>query len=161
MPSSKSLSAAVRSVPDSVALFDRCVEASSGSFLPADLLRRLRHFVNEDRRASVAAQAFAAADRTTLGDLSRASQLEADTLLGNQIPETIALANLARDTGAFAATSFGAGFGGSVWALTTIGDASAFAEEWIRAYRRRVPRVGAVPWFIARPGPPATAIVFP
>ena len=38
-------------------------------------------------------------------------------LLGNQVPETIALARAALAHGAFAACSFGAGFGGSVWAL--------------------------------------------
>ena len=155
-----SLSAAVTAVPDAIDRFDRWADASVGAFSPADLRRRLRHFVNEDRRAPLAAQAFAASDRAALGELSQASQLEAETLLGNQIPETIALAHLARETGAFASSSFGAGFGGSVWALTTTRDAAAFAEEWIRAYQRRMPAVGSVPWFIARPGPPATAIEF-
>ena len=75
--------------------------------------------------------------------------------------ETVALAHLARETGAFASSSFGAGFGGSVWALTSTHDAEAFAEEWVRAYQRRMPAVGPIQWFIARPGPPATEIAFP
>ena len=157
----RSLAAALASTPDALACFDRWVDAATGEFPPNDLRKRLRHFVNEDRRAPLAAQAFATTDRAALGALSRASQLEAESLLGNQIPETIALANLARETGAFAASSFGAGFGGSVWALTATHDAEAFAEEWIRAYQRRLPAVGAVPWFVARPGPPATEITFP
>jgi len=37
--------------------------------------------------------------------------------LGNQIPQTIFLAKTARQLGAVAASAFGAGFGGSVWAL--------------------------------------------
>ncbi len=156
-----SLSAALASTPDAIERFERWVESSPGPFAPNDLRIRLRHFVNEDRRAPLAAQAFADADRTALGELSRDSQMEADTLLGNQIPETIALAHLARETGAFASSSFGAGFGGSVWALTTANDAQAFGEEWIRAYQRRMPALGPVPWFIARPGPPATEITFP
>ncbi|MFA5909534.1 MAG: galactokinase family protein [Vicinamibacterales bacterium] len=156
-----SLSAAVTSAPDALARFDRWLDDGAAPFSPADLRRRLRHFVNEDARAPLAAQAFAAADRGALGDLSRASQLEAESLLGNQIPETVALANLAREVGAFASSSFGAGFGGSVWALTTARDAQAFAEEWTRAYERRMPGVGTVPWFIARPGPPATEITLP
>ena len=155
-----SLSAALTGSPEASDRFDRWVETSSGAFSPDDLRKRLRHFVNEDRRAPLGAQAFAAADRGALGDLSQASQLEAETMLGNQIPETIALAQLARETGAFASSSFGAGFGGSVWALTTTCDAAAFAEEWIRAYERRMPAVGRVPWFIARPGPSATEIAF-
>jgi galactokinase len=156
-----SLAAALASSPDALARFDHWIDGTSGEFGPGDLRNRLRHFVNEDGRAPLAADAFDRADRAAVGDLSQASQLEAETLLGNQIPETIALANLARQTGAFASSSFGAGFGGSVWALTSTGDAEAFAEEWTRAYQRRMPAVGAVPWFVARPGPPATEITFP
>lgn len=156
-----SLAAALASTPDALDRFERWIGGAAGEFRPDDLHNRLRHFVNEDRRAPLAAEAFARADRGALGELSDASQLEAETLLGNQIPETIALAGLARQTGAFAASSFGAGFGGSVWALTTAADAVAFAEEWTRAYQRRMPSIGAVPWFAARPGPPATEITFP
>lgn len=156
-----SLSAAVSSAPDALTRFDRWLDEAAAPFSPADLRKRLRHFVNEDARAPRAAQAFASANRAALGELSRDSQLEAESLLGNQIPETIALASLAREVGAFASSSFGAGFGGSVWALTTTRDAQAFAEEWTRAYERRMPGVGTVPWFVARPGPPATEITLP
>ena len=156
-----SLAAALNSTPDALDRFDRWVDDAAGDFRPEDLRKRLRHFVNEDRRAPLAEQAFATTDRVALGELSRASQLEAESLLGNQIPETIALANLARETGAFASSNFGAGFGGSVWALTSTGDAQAFGEEWLRAYQRRMPSLGPVPWFVARPGPPATEITFP
>ena len=67
--------------------------------------------------------------------LSADSQREADELLGNQIPETILMAKLARDNGAFASSSFGAGFGGSVWALVPAGEAAAFGERWIERLR--------------------------
>jgi len=153
--------AAALATPDAEARFDALVNDATGDFSPGDLRRRLQHFINEDRRGPLAAQAFATTDRAALGDLSRDSQLEAESLLGNQIPETVMLARLARETGAFAASNFGAGFGGSVWALTTTNDAEAFAEEWVRAYQRRQPLVGPVPWFVARPGPPATEIAFP
>ena len=153
--------AAALATPDATARFDGLVDAASGEFSPHDLRQRLRHFVNEDLRAPAAAQAFADTDRMALGELALASQLEAESLLGNQIPETVALAHLARETGAFASSSFGAGFGGSVWALTSTHDAEAFAEEWVRAYQRRMPAVGPIQWFIARPGPPATEIAFP
>ena len=156
-----SLAAALSGAPDAMARFDRLFDTAPGEFSPDDLRKRLRHFVNEDRRAPAAAQAFADIDRAALGRLALASQLEAESLLGNQIPETVALAHLARETGAFAASSFGAGFGGSVWALTASHDAPAFAEEWVRAYQRRMPAVGLIQWFVARPGPPATAIAFP
>ena len=156
-----SLAAALSSAPDAMARFDGLVETAPGELSAADLRKRLRHFVNEDLRAPAAAQAFADTNRSALGELSRTSQLDAELLLGNQIPETIALANLARETGAFAASSFGAGFGGSVWALTATHEAEAFAVEWVRAYQRRMPAVGPVQWFAARPGPPATEIAFP
>jgi len=157
----QSLSAALASTPDSRQRFERWIQDAAGEFAPGDLRNRLQHFVNEDRRAPLAAEAFARTDRAALGELSRASQLEAETLLGNQIPETIALANLARETGAFAASSFGAGFGGSVWALTATADAADFADEWTRAFQRRMRAAAPVPWFVARPGPPATEITFP
>ena len=50
------------------------------------------------------------------------------------------------------------GSGGSVWAAVPRADAAAFGEEWVRAYRRKFPALTDVPWFVARPGPPATAI---
>ena len=87
------------------------------------------------------------------------SQREADELLGNQIPETILMAKLARDNGALASSSFGAGFGGSVWALVPAAEAAAFGERWSAAYARAMPHIGRVAWFAARPGPPATEIV--
>ena len=79
-------------------------------------------------------------------------------MLGNQIPETITLAQLAREVGAFASSSFGAGFGGSVWAAVPTADAQRFGEEWVGAYAQRMPHVGKVDWFVARPGPPATEL---
>jgi galactokinase len=129
---------------------------ADGAFSSADLDRRLRHFVRESSRAPRAAIAFRDADRATLGELSVESQREADELLGNQIPETVLMAKLARNLGAFASSNFGAGFGGSVWALVPTGDAVAFGEEWVRAYARQLPDMGQVPWFVARPGPAAT-----
>jgi galactokinase len=77
--------------------------------------------------------------------MAGASQAEAKSLLDNQVPETVALARSARELGAFAACSFGAGFGGSVWALVDR-DAEAFARRW---------HAGA---FVARPGPPFTPL---
>ncbi len=132
--------------------------SADGAFSIADLDKRLRHFVRETARGPKAAATFRDADRAALGELSAESQREADTLLGNQIPETIAMARLARDLGAFGASSFGAGFGGSVWAAVPLADATAFGEEWTRAYERKMPALGRVPWFVARPGPAATEV---
>jgi galactokinase len=106
------------------------------------LERRLDHFIREDARIDAAVDAFRAADQGRLAHLSAESQTDAETLLGNQIPATVALARSAGELGAFAACSFGAGFGGSVWALVERAKADLFTRRW---------RSDA---FVAWPGPP-------
>lgn len=126
--------------------------ASSGPG-PEALRQRLDHFLAEDAIVCAAARACAEGDAATLGALAQASQAHAEAWLGNQVPETVTLAALARELGAHGATSFGAGFGGSVWALVDHGDAAAFGREWIAAYNARHPGMPNVAWFLARPGP--------
>ena len=126
----RSLADALASSSDAVHVLTARLEPSADSrFSVADLKRRLQHFVRETERAPQAAIAFRSGDRATLGLLSADSQREADELLGNQIPETILMAKLAREHGAFASSSFGAGFGGSVWALVPAGEAAAFGAR--------------------------------
>jgi galactokinase len=128
------------------------------TFSRDQLRRRLAHFVAEDARIPAALAAVACADARAMGELSFATQRDADQLLGNQIPETAALAAMARDTGAFAASSFGAGFGGSVWALVEAQDAAAFASRWQARYLGRFSPSKPVAAFLARPAPPATEL---
>jgi len=85
------------------------------------------------------AQALAAGEADRIGALIDRSQDAAEQLLGNQVPETIALAHLARELGAVAASAFGAGFGGSVWALVRTDRAETFKSEWAERYRSRFP----------------------
>jgi len=129
-----------------------------GAFSVEDLNRRLDHFINESARAPLALEAFRHADRNALGRLADDSQREADSLLGNQIPQTVLLAKLARELGAFAASSFGAGFGGSVWAAVPAAEAESFGQRWIGAYQRQRPEIGTVAWFVSRPGPAAVEV---
>jgi galactokinase len=133
-------------------------EDGRDGFDGAALIRRLEHFIAESARALPAADAFRRADSVTLGELSQGSQDDARELLGNQIPATDRLAALAREVGAFAATSFGAGFGGSVWALVPAGDVDRFPQVWLDAYRREFPELTNVEWFSTRPAPPALAL---
>jgi len=86
------------------------------------------------------------ADARALGAAAAASQDGAEQVLGNQIPETITLVKLARDCGAFAASSFGAGFGGAVWAAAPAADASAVLHQWRSAYVQRFPERAAQVW---------------
>ena len=157
----QSLCAALASHPHASEKLEKWIEHDAtgrGPFSAHELRQRLRHFIRENARPPQAAIAFRDADTKMLGELSADSQRDADELLGNQIPETILLASLARETGAFASSSFGAGFGGSVWAATRTKDAERFGAEWVAAYEKRMPHVGKVDWFVARPGPAATEI---
>src|SRR6185437_4029096 len=107
----------------------------------------------------------AVGDALVRGDLGMAgklidrSQRNVEEWLGNQIPETIMLARHARELGAVAASAFGAGFGGSVYAVVPEGDAERFRSEWSRAYAAAFPRrAQAARFFVTRAGPPAVAL---
>ena len=68
------------------------------------------------------------------------SQWLAEQLLKNQVPETIFLAAEARRLGALAASSFGAGYGGSVWAMVDREKTELFLEYWGKAYFNNFPQ---------------------
>ena len=74
-----------------------------------------------------------------MGEQAARSQALADEVLGNQVPETRHLVASARALGAPAASAFGAGFGGAVWALVAAEDATAFLAAWRGDYVRRFP----------------------
>jgi galactokinase len=124
-------------------------------FRPETLANRFDQFLEESERlVPAAAEAFAKADASALAGIVDRSQERAERLLGNQIPETIALARSARNLGAFAASAFGGGFGGSVWALVRSSDAPAFRGTWEDDYRRRFPAVaGRSQFFATSAGP--------
>ena len=118
------------------------------------LLGRFDQFVAESEEiVPAAADRLRAADYAGFGTLVDRSQALAEQLLGNQVPETIDLARSARALGALAASAFGGGFGGSVWALVRATDAPAFIDRWSAAYRRAHPQwVGRAVFFATRPG---------
>jgi galactokinase len=127
-------------------------------FSREELQARLAHFVGENRRVDQALHAFREASAERLGALAAASQADAGALLGNQVEETDALTSAALGAGAFAASSFGAGFGGSVWALIDHADAARYAGEWEARYRTSCPGANPVEWFATRPGPAALEV---
>lgn len=154
-----SLGAALATAPDATERLHALVQRRPhGTYDATVLQRRLAHFVAEDGRVPQAAAAVAAGDAAAFAALAAASQADADGLLGNQVPETRDLAACARDCGILAASSFGAGFGGSVWGLALARDAGAAAQAWVAAYRSRYPRAGAVEMFVATPGPGLIAL---
>ncbi len=155
----QSLAAALESAPDAQDRLGQLISRGDvAGFSAEDLERRLVQFARETARVPQAAARFAAADCQGLGALAGASQEDATRLLGNQIPETVALAALAYEEGAFAASAFGAGFGGSVWALVSDSDADAFGRAWSGRFRKMFPNRNASEWFAAVPGPGAVEV---
>ncbi|MBM3780164.1 MAG: galactokinase [Acidobacteria bacterium] len=120
----------------------------------ARLDARLQHLQREQACVAQASHALADGDVVSLGDLAAASQRDAELLLGNQGPETLALVDMARRAGAYAASAFGAGFGGSVWALVPDGECDAIAQAWRAAYVRDWPwHASRCEVFAASPAP--------
>ena len=124
------------------------------------LLHRFDHFWRESE--VILPQAFDALARGDLhrfGGLVDESQSAAASLLGNQVPEIIWLARKARELGALAASAFGAGFGGSAWALVYRNDAPDFMAHWRDAYEcSEFSAAGASQFFVTSAGPPMTPL---
>ena len=124
------------------------------------LERRLLQCYGEVREVIPACVAALKSENMTLwGDLVDRSQHMAEELLGNQVPETIFLTREARRLGAVAASAFGAGFGGSVWAMIDRSAASQFLEQWRNVYLGAFPQHGEMAeFFIDATGPGAFAV---
>ena len=145
------LAAIVKSVPDATERLRRILAESNGggSFTRAELTSRFEQFLAESERIiPEAGDALARGDLAAFGARVDESQDLTGRLLGNQVPETVFLARAARELGAHGASAFGAGFGGSVWALVQEEGAAEFLETWARRYRE------------AFPGPAAQAAFF-
>jgi galactokinase len=123
------------------------------------LMDRFEQFVSEScSTIPRAADAFAAREWQRFGDLVDHSERNAEQLLQNQIGETIFLARSARQQGALAASAFGAGFGGSVWALIKEDHAQEFLKHWSRTYHHRLPQQCSSAFFVSRPAVAASAL---
>ncbi len=134
-------------------------------FSSGALVARFEQFREESLEIVPAASAaLSAGDLETFGRLVDRSQRGAERWLGNQVPETIALQRLAREHGAAAASAFGAGFGGSVWAMVggSENDREPFLAAWRSAYLDRFPaRARNARFFTTRPGPAARSLTAP
>jgi galactokinase len=127
---------------------------------PATLSARLEHFLLESRvLVPAAGDALLAGDLQALRRVAQRSQAAAERLLGNQVPETVRLARTAPGLGAVAASAFGAGFGGSVWALVPEPSAAKFLDRWRNDYVAAFPRRAAsARFFLTRAAGPATVV---
>lgn len=139
----------------------RAINASSRrGFTNEELILRFEQFVLESERIIPAASdALSRKDWETFGALVDQSQTGAETGLRNQVPETIALARMARLLGARAASAFGAGFGGGVWAMVPRSDAQKFIKEWFGEYREQFPVAASTSeFFVTGAGPSLTEL---
>ncbi len=104
---------------------------SDSGFTAGELAERFEQFQEESERIVPAASAaLAAGDLDRFGRLAERSQLLAEANLHNQVAETIWLARAARRLGAVASSAFGAGWGGSVWALVRTPACEQFLADW-------------------------------
>ena len=155
-------------------------QAVMDSIIPADngthpsgceagaLARRFDQFHTESEevvpglaRALGGGEAAGAVDTAAIGTLVDLSQKLTASHLRNTLPETEWLPETARSLGALGASAFGAGFGGSVWALVEVGKAQSFAAEWEAAYVSAFPdRASLARFFVmATPAPGACSVV--
>lgn len=146
----RSLAAALGSAPDAPARMELLASRSNDAPL---LMARLAQFQRETTRVVPGAlAAISSADGETLGRWAVESQQGAELALRNQVPETSFLARAAMASGAHAASAFGAGFGGAVWAVCDAAQADAVRERWRAAYARAFPaRAGKSEWLQLAP----------
>lgn len=129
--------------------------AGTSEFDGPSLVKRVDQFILESfELVPAAAASLASGSIHELGPLSARSQEAAERWLGNQIPETSALVRQARELGAVAASAFGAGFGGSVWALVALSEATGFAHTWAARYAAEFPDPARRSVFFTSPAGP-------
>jgi galactokinase len=136
-----SIAQACTASPEAINRIRRLLEtAVDDTFDAPELQDRFEQFVEETFGiVPTAGHALLRHDLHQFGWLVARSQAAAERRLGNQVPETMALARSARSLGAPAASAFGAGFGGSVWALVERARADAFLADWRDRYAREFP----------------------
>jgi galactokinase len=155
------LMAAISSSPEAHLELREVLESSEDpEFEQGTLLARLEQFVMETTvLIPDAVEALNRDEMAGIGAVVDLSQLLAERMLENQVPETVTLARLARERGAVAASAFGAGFGGSVYALVERAGADEFREAWSTAYLAGFPgREGQAEFFVTGAGPSLTVI---
>jgi galactokinase len=113
------------------------------SFQPDSMILWNR-FLQFDRETNIiipsAMEAVRSSNWVSFGQFVDESQRMAGEWLGNQVEETQFLARSARESGAIGASSFGAGFGGAVWALIPQSDVKTFTTTWKKAFAKKFPR---------------------
>lgn len=152
--SDRTLAAALTGAPDAG---ERLRSLVAGE---AALRARLEQFVSESEElVPQAGDALARGALAEFGAVVERSHAGAERGLRNQVAETIHLQRRARALGAIAASAFGAGFGGSVWAMVEAERAGEFRSQWQADYAAAFPQhMGRALFFTTRAGPSALAL---
>jgi galactokinase len=118
-----------------------------------DLPGRVRQFLMEERESTPRAlEAILWRDLDAFGAAVNASHRASRRLLRNIAPEIDFLQRSAGKLGAAGATGFGAGFGGSAFAVIRTEDAVQFASAWRKEYLRRyAEREKGSAFFLSKP----------
>ena len=126
-------------------------------FAAGELQERVEQFAEESEMLVPAGSyQLGSGDMVGFGQTVSRSQELAERLLHNQVPETSGLVASALGIGAGAASAFGAGFGGSVWALVERDGDTDFLRRWKSAYGLAFPeRIASSVFFLTRPAPGA------
>ena len=128
------------------------------SFCPAgSLVRRFTQFFWESEYIlPELADAFSKDDRKKIASLLEDSHERTVSELLNTIPETAWLPREARRLGAVGATAFGAGFGGSCYAVVKSSECATFLERCRSSYHKKYPKwIKTSSFFSCVPGPGA------
>jgi galactokinase len=127
------------------------IETVKSKLNDQDLINRLTQFYVESVEIIPQVSALLKNGNVeSIGELIDLSHKNADKLLGNQTPETNFLQQNAREIGAIASSAFGAGFGGSVYALVKKSDAENFLHQWKANYTSKFPHLKS-DFFITTP----------
>jgi galactokinase len=117
------------------------ISNSVSEFPAGELLRRVEQFYRETYEIiPMVGEMLQTNKLDGIGELIDDSQKNAERLLGNQVEETVYLQYLAREIGAVCSSAFGAGFGGSVYAMVKTTDAGKFLSEWRHKYLSKYPK---------------------
>jgi galactokinase len=133
---------------------DRAPARGASVVAPA-LADRVRQFIMEDRKHIPGAlAALQGRELRKFGKFVSESHRASKKYLWNIVPEIDYLQKAACRLGAAGASGFGAGFGGSIFAVTTADRVEDLLSRWRRSYHARYPaRAGESAFFIAEPGP--------
>lgn len=157
--SDRSLGDAVRYAGGTAEPIVEAIRSATGGEAADALEERARQFAIESEHLIPAAgSALQQGALEMLGATVDQSMRNAVEMLHNQIDETVFLASRARELGAVAASAFGAGFGGSVWALVRRSESGALMDQLMREYRRKFPRHASAEAFVTAAAPAAQQI---